>query len=313
MTRSPLRIVTRESPLAMWQANHVREGLLRLYPDLEVTLIGVKTEADQFQERTLLSMGGKGAFVKELEAALLSGRADLAVHSMKDVTVEIPPDLELPVILKRDDPGDAFVSNDYARIDDLPAGAGVGTSSPRRRCQLKHYRPDLQISDIRGNVGTRLKKLDEGQYDALILAVAGLERLELQHRITARIPATQLLPAIGQGALGVEIRKGDANVLSLLKALDDAETHACVTAERAVSRRLDCGCLAPLAGYAVIEGGQLYLSALIGRPDGSGVIRGEIDGSVQEAETLGDKLGLDLLNRGAGDILREIREHEQQP
>lgn len=312
MIKSLLRIVTRESPLAMWQANHVREGLLRLYPELEVELIGVKTEADQFQERTLLSMGGKGAFVKELEAALLSGRADLAVHSMKDVTVEIPPELALPVILKRDDPGDAFVSNQYASIDDLPAGANVGTSSPRRRCQLKHYRPDLQAGDIRGNVGTRLRKLDEGQYDALILANAGLERLELQHRITARIPASQLLPAIGQGALGVEMRKDDSEVLSLLKELDDAETHACVAAERAVSRRLDCGCLAPLAGYAVIEGGQLHLSALIGQSDGTGVIRGEISGAVQEAEVLGDKLGRDLLDRGAGDILREIREYEQR-
>ena len=249
MSLSRLRIVTRESPLAMWQANHVRDSLMLFHPDLEVELIGVKTQADRFLDRTLTSMGGKGAFVKELEEVLLAGGADLAVHSMKDVTVDLPDGLDLPIILRRDNPGDAFVSNHYASLDALPAGANVGTSSPRRRCQIKHHRPDLQVSDIRGNVGTRLRKLDDGEYHALILATSGMERLGLQHRITARLPTTQLLPAIGQGAMGVEIRKDDPRVLPLLRDLDHRETHACVAAERAVSRRLDCGCLAPLAGF----------------------------------------------------------------
>jgi hydroxymethylbilane synthase len=312
MPPSRLRIVTRESPLAMWQARHVRESLLLFHPDLEVELIGVKTEADQFLDRTLASMGGKGAFIKELEAVLLAGRADLAVHSMKDVTVELPEELELPVILKREAPGDAFVSNHYGSLDDLPVGAVVGTSSPRRRCQVKHYRPDLQVDDIRGNVGTRLKKLDQGRYHALILATAGLQRLQLEQRITRHLPATQILPAIGQGALGIEIRRGDTEVLSLLRELDDADSHACVAAERAVSRRLDCGCLAPLAGYAVIEQGELRLSALIGRPDGSRLMRAETRGRVAEAEALGDAVGRDLLEQGAGAILEEIRAHERQ-
>jgi hydroxymethylbilane synthase len=257
-------------------------------------------------------MGGKGAFIKELEAVLLAGRADLAVHSMKDVTVELPEELELPVILKREAPGDAFVSNHYGSLDDLPVGAVVGTSSPRRRCQVKHYRPDLQVDDIRGNVGTRLKKLDQGRYHALILATAGLQRLQLEQRITRHLPATQILPAIGQGALGIEIRRGDTEVLSLLRELDDADSHACVAAERAVSRRLDCGCLAPLAGYAVIEQGELRLSALIGRPDGSRLMRAETRGRVAEAEALGDAVGRDLLEQGAGAILEEIRAHERQ-
>ncbi len=196
--------------------------------------------------------------------------------------------------------------------DDLHAGSTIGTSSPRRRCQVKHYRPDLRVSDIRGNVGTRLRKLDDGQYDALILAVAGLERLQLDHRITSRIPAQQLLPAIGQGALGVEIRKDDSEVLELVRPLDHAVSHTCVAAERAVSRRLDCGCLAPLAGHAVIEEGQLHLSASIGRPDGSDLIRAETAGPPDRAEALGDALGRELLERGADDILRDLREHEQQ-
>lgn len=312
MSMSRLRIVTRESPLAMWQAQHVRDCLLKFHPGLEVELIGVKTEADQFLNRTLESMGGKGAFVKELEAVLLAGRADLAVHSMKDVTVDIPDGLALPIILKRDDPGDAFVSNHYASLDDLPAGAVVGTSSPRRRCQIKHHRPDLELRDIRGNVGTRLRKLDDGEYHALVLATAGLERLALQHRITTRLAAKQLLPAIGQGALGVEIRSDDAEVLDLLRDLDHDETHACVMAERAVSRRLDCGCLAPLGGHAVIEDGQMHLAAMLGWPDGSDLIRGEIRGAPAEAEELGDRLGRDLLERGAGEILASIRADERQ-
>ncbi|MEJ2760205.1 MAG: hydroxymethylbilane synthase [Gammaproteobacteria bacterium] len=310
MPESPLRIVTRRSPLALWQANHVHEKLRSLHPELAVEVIGVSTEADRFQNKSLASMGGKGAFIKELEQALLSGRADLAVHSMKDVTVEMPEDLALPVILRREDPGDAFVSNHYASLEELPAGARVGTSSLRRRCQIMHARQDLEVCDIRGNVGTRLRKLDEGSYDALVLAASGLHRLALGARITARLDTEQLLPAIGQGALGIETRHGDADVLSLLKALDDEETHICVSAERAVSRRLNGGCLAPVAGFAELRGDRVHIAALVGRPDGTELIRDTISGPADEAEALGAELGERLLQQGADRILRDIMGHD---
>jgi len=306
MSKTALRIVTRESPLALWQAHHVRDSLGALHPDLAVEVIGVKTEADRFQNRTLASMGGKGAFIKELEQALLAGEADLAVHSMKDVTIDMPADLDLPIILAREAPGDAFVSNAHASLEALPEGAVVGTSSLRRRCQLKHLRPDLTVSDIRGNVGTRLKKLDEGQYDALVLAVSGMLRLELEHRITARLDTEQLVPAIGQGALGIEIRRGDAGVLSLLAPLDDANTHLCVGAERAVSRRLNGGCLAPVAGYATLQGNAVHITALVGRPDGSEMIHDTTSGPAADAESLGEELGARLLERGADRILADV-------
>ena len=310
MPESPLRIVTRESPLALWQANHVRDRLRQLHPGLAVEVIGVSTEADRFLDRSLASMGGKGAFIKELEQALLSGRADLAVHSMKDVTVDMPEGLALPVILRREDPGDAFVSNHHASLAELPAGARVGTSSLRRRCQIMHARPDLDVRDIRGNVGTRLRKLDEGSYDALVLAASGLRRLALEARITARLDTEQLLPAIGQGALGLETRGGDADVLSLLQPLDDEETHVCVSAERAVSRRLNGGCLAPVAGFAELRGERLHITALVGRPDGTELIRDAVSGTAAGAEDLGAELGERLLQRGADRILRDIMGHD---
>lgn len=310
MPESPLRIVTRKSPLALWQANHVHERLRRLHPGLAVEVIGVSTEADRFQDRALASMGGKGAFIKELEQALLSERADLAVHSMKDVTVEMPEELALPVILRREDPGDAFVSNHYATLEDLPAGARVGTSSLRRRCQIMHARADLDVCDIRGNVGTRLRKLDEGSYDALVLAASGLRRLALEARITVRLETEQLLPAIGQGALGIETRRGDADVQSLLRPLDDEETHICVSAERAVSRRLNGGCLAPVAGFAELRGDEVHIIALVGRPDGTELIRDAVSGPAVEAEALGVALAESLLQRGADRILRDIMGHD---
>lgn len=306
MTKSRLRIVTRESPLALWQANHVRDRLLDLHAGLVVEVIGVRTEADRFQNKSLASMGGKGAFVKELEDALLSGRGDIAVHSMKDVTVDMPEELELPVILKRGNPGDALVSNRYDSLEALPDGANVGTSSLRRRCQIKHARPDLNVRDIRGNVGTRLRKLDEGQYDALVLATSGLTRLQLEDRIRSHLVPEQLLPAIGQGALGIETRRSDAEVLSLLAGLNDEETRVCVSAERAVSRRLNGGCLAPVAGYATMQDGQVHITALVGRPDGTELVRETISGPVDQAEGLGEELGRRLLARGADRILEEI-------
>jgi hydroxymethylbilane synthase len=306
MTKSRLRIVTRKSPLALWQANHVRDRLLDLHAGLVVEVIGVRTEADRFQNKSLASMGGKGAFVKELEDALLSGRGDIAVHSMKDVTVDMPEELELPVILKRGNPGDALVSNRYDSLEALPDGANVGTSSLRRRCQIKHARPDLNVRDIRGNVGTRLRKLDEGQYDALVLATSGLTRLQLEDRIRSRLVPEQLLPAIGQGALGIETRRNDSEVLSLLAGLNDEETRVCVSAERAVSRRLNGGCLAPVAGYATMQDGQVYITALVGRPDGTELVRETISGPVDQAEGLGEELGRRLLAQGADRILEEI-------
>ena len=307
-----LRIATRRSDLAMWQARHVESLLCRAYPDLEVSLVPLSTRGDRIQDRPLQAVGGKGLFIKELERALLEDGADLAVHSMKDVPAELPEPLHLPIILERGDARDAFVSARYADLGDLPPGARLGTSSLRRQCQMRSARPDLEVGHLRGNVNTRLRKLDDGDYHALVLATAGLERLELQHRLTARIPKRLLLPAIGQGALGIEIRSADPDVLSLLRPLDHKETHACVAAERAVSRRLDCGCLAPLGGYAVIGDGRLHLAAMIGWPDGGDLIRGEVSGPVQEAEALGDRLGRDLLDRGAGEILESIRADERQ-
>lgn len=312
MSKPRLRIVTRESPLALWQANHVRERLLALHDGLVVEVTGVKTEADRFQNRTLASMGGKGAFVKELEEALLSGRGDLAVHSMKDVTVDMPEELALPVMLRRDDPGDAFVSNHHDSLDALPDGANVGTSSLRRSCQIRHARPDLNVRDIRGNVGTRLRKLDEGQYDALVLATSGLTRLQLEDRIRSRLAPAQLLPAIGQGALGIETRRDDAEVLSLLAGLNDEETRICVSAERAMSRRLNGGCLAPVAGYATLQDDRLHITALVGRPDGTELVQDTISGPADQGEALGEELGRRLLAQGADRILGEIMNNDQR-
>lgn len=312
MSKSRLRIVTRKSPLALWQANHVRERLLALHDGLVVEVTGVRTEADRFQNKSLASMGGKGAFVKELEEALLSGRGDLAVHSMKDVTVDMPEELALPVMLRRGDPGDAFVSNHHGSLDALPGGANVGTSSLRRSCQIRHARPDLNVRDIRGNVGTRLRKLDEGQYDALVLATSGLTRLQLEDRIRSRLAPEQLLPAIGQGALGIETRRDDAEVLSLLAGLNDEETRICVSAERAVSRRLNGGCLAPVAGYATLQDDRLHITALVGRPDGTEMVRDTISGPAAQAETLGEELGRRLLAQGADRILGEIMNNDQR-
>ena len=306
MTLSVLRIISRESPLAMWQARHVREQLCARHPQLNVEIIGITTQADKFLDRSLASMGGKGMFVKELEQALLENHADLAVHSMKDVTIDLPEELDLPVILKREDVRDVFVSNDFSELGELPQGARVGTSSLRRRCQLKALRPDLDILDIRGNVGTRLRKLDEGEFDALILAAAGVKRLELLDRVRAYLPVEILMPAVGQGALGLEIRRGDEQVLSFLAALDDEETHICVAAERAFSKRLNGGCHAPVAAYAEVAGSEMSLFGLVGRLDGSELVQASVHGAMSEALQLGDTLGTELLDKGAAEILREL-------
>jgi hydroxymethylbilane synthase len=306
MAVSKIRIVTRESPLAMWQANFVQEALIALYPKTQVDILGITTEADRLLESSLESLGGKGAFVKELEQALLNNRADIAVHSMKDVTISLPAELCVPVVLEREDPRDVMVSNRYSSFTDLPKGARVGTSSLRRKCQLMARRPDLKITDMRGNVGTRLQKLDEDQFDAVILAAAGLKRLGLVSRITEFFSTQSLVPAISQGALGIEIRTDNQDVLAMIEPLNHQTTQLCVNAERAINRRLGGDCHVPIGGHAEISGAQLTLNALVGRLDGSEIIQSSYSGSAGDAESIGDKLGQELLDRGAGEILQAL-------
>jgi len=306
MTIQTLRIATRKSPLAVWQAEHVRDRLQAAHPGLRVELVRMTTQGDKILDSPLAKIGGKGLFVKELEEGLLSGHADLAVHSMKDVPVELPQGLHLAVICEREDARDAFVSGRYRHLWELPQGARVGTSSLRRQCQLKERRPDLQVISLRGNVNTRLAKLDSGEFDAVILAAAGLLRLGFKNRITSYLQPEESLPAIGQGAVGVECRRDDPAVNALLRILDHADTHIRVSAERAMNHRLHGGCQVPIAGHAVLEGDGLYLRGLVGEPDGTRVIRGEIRGPRSEAVRLGAALADELLSRGAAEILRAV-------
>ena len=306
MEKNLIRIATRKSPLALWQAEHVRSRLQQAHPGLEVELLTMSTQGDKILDTPLAKIGGKGLFVKELEQSMLDGRADIAVHSMKDVPVELPPGLHLAVVLEREEPRDAFVSRHYHRFADLPRGARVGTSSLRRRAQIQKQRPDLAILDLRGNVGTRLKKLDEGQFDAVILASAGLIRLGLAERISEMLDISICLPAIGQGAVGVECRADDAELNALLQALNDDKTRICVTAERALNKRLEGGCQVPIAGHAILEGQSLMLRGLVGRLDGSEIISGERNGSPGDAGAIGEALANDLLSRGAAEILKEV-------
>ncbi|MBT2969200.1 MAG: hydroxymethylbilane synthase [Candidatus Thiodiazotropha sp. (ex Ctena orbiculata)] len=301
-----LTIATRKSPLAMWQAEHVAAALKKAHPDLQVELLGMTTQGDKILDTPLAKIGGKGLFIKELEQGLMSKEADIAVHSMKDVPVDLPQGLHLPVIMQREDPRDAFVSNRYRHIDELPQGACVGTSSLRRQCQLAEIRPDLVIKSLRGNVNTRLRKLDEGEYDAIILAAAGLKRLGFEARITALIGPEQSLPAIGQGAVGIECRVDDQRINELIAPLHHAHTAYCVRAERAMNQRLNGGCQVPIAGYAMLESGNLWLRGLVGEPDGSRIIRGEVEGTVQEADAMGEGLAERLLEWGADDILKAL-------
>ncbi len=311
MSDSILRIATRKSPLALWQAEHVRERLLAAHPGLQVELVRMSTQGDKILDAPLAKVGGKGLFVKELEQSLLEGESDIAVHSMKDVPVEFPDGLHLPVICRREDPRDAFVSNTYARFDDLPQGARVGTSSLRRQTILHERRPDLAIATLRGNVNTRLKKLDDGAYDAIILAAAGLLRLGFSARITEYLAPEISLPAIGQGAIGIECRSEDARIHGLISVLHDTETYICVHAERAMNQQLQGGCQVPIAGYAELNGGILTLRGLVGRPDGSEVVRGTISGDAHEAANLGVRLADDLLRRGARAILKDVYADER--
>jgi len=306
MSNQTLRIATRKSPLALWQAEYVRDRLLAAHPGLRVELVKMSTQGDKILDSPLAKIGGKGLFVKELEDGLLSGRADIAVHSMKDVPVELPPGLHLPVICEREDPRDAFVSNLYPTLDALPPGARVGTSSLRRQCQITARRPDLQILTLRGNVNSRLAKLDAGDFDAVILAAAGLLRLGFAARITAYLDTTLSLPAIGQGAVGIECRADDPETNKLISVLDDPDTHTRVSAERAMNHRLEGGCQVPIGGHAVLDGDTLHLRGLVGAPDGSRVIRGEVSGPRVDAEKLGVALADELLGKGAASILQAV-------
>jgi hydroxymethylbilane synthase len=304
-----VRIATRKSPLALWQAEFVRDSLLALNPGLKVELVKMVTQGDKILDTPLAKVGGKGLFVKELEQGMQRGDADIAVHSMKDVPVEFPDGLHLAVICAREDPRDAFVSNTYKDIEDLPQGARVGTSSLRRTCQIRAWRPDLEIVDLRGNVNTRLRKLDEGDYDAIILACAGLKRLGFEARIVTHLDPAFSLPAIGQGAVGIECRSDDPFINDLIAPLNHAATATRVLAERAMNNRLEGGCQVPIGGYAELDGGTLLLRGLVGRPDGSEMVRGEIAGRAEEAEFLGTTLADDLLSRGAREILQEVYSH----
>ncbi|QFU77119.1 hydroxymethylbilane synthase [Halioglobus maricola] len=301
-----LTIATRESPLALWQAEYVRSALEEAHPGLEVELLGMTSRGDQLLDVPLAKVGGKGLFVKELETALLDGSADIAVHSMKDVPMEFPDGLALGVICEREDPTDAFVSNSYPSLDALPAGSVVGTSSLRRECQLRAQRPDLEVKFLRGNVNTRLRKLDDGEYDAIILASAGLIRLGFGERIAATISVEDSLPAGGQGAVGIELRTDDSDTLELLQAVHHEPTARRVIAERAVNRALQGGCQVPIACYADYRDGELWLRGLVGRPDGSEILRAEAQAPAAEADALGQAVAQDLLGQGAGEILAEV-------
>ncbi|WP_346838496.1 hydroxymethylbilane synthase [Microbulbifer sp. SAOS-129_SWC] len=305
MPISRLRIATRESALALWQANYVKDRLQQLHPDATIELLPLTSRGDQLLDIPLAKVGGKGLFVKELERAMLNGEADIAVHSMKDVPMEFPDGLHLPVICEREDPRDAFVSNHYADLDALPAGAVVGTSSLRRQCQLLARRPDLEVKFLRGNVNTRLAKLDAGDFDAIVLAAAGLLRLEMRARIRTFLAPEISLPAGGQGAVGIECRR-DAELEALLQPLHCDATAARLAAERAVVKRLNGSCQVPIGCYAELQGEQLWLRGLVGSPDGATMVRGERRGPAADGEAMGIALAEELLSAGADKILAAI-------
>lgn len=301
-----LRIGTRKSPLALWQAEHVRTRLRALHPGLNVELVTMTTEGDKILDTPLAKVGGKGLFIKELEQALIEGRADIAVHSLKDVTVTLPDGLHIPVIGEREDPRDAFVSTRYATLDAMPAGSRIGTSSLRRQCQLRALFPRLEVVTLRGNVNSRLTKLERGEFDAILLATAGLKRLGFESRIRAILPPELLLPAVGQGAIAIECRAGDRAVEQLIAPLHHGPTATCVAAERALNARLEGGCQVPIAAFAELAGDTLHLRALVGEPDGSRVIHGDIEGDAERAVDLGTDLADELLSRGARVILDKV-------
>ncbi len=306
MAEKIIRIATRKSPLALWQAEHVAERLERAFPGLKTELVKMTTRGDKILDAPLAKVGGKGLFVKELEQGMLEGTADVAVHSMKDVPVEFPEGLHLAAILTREDPTDAFVSNRYASLEELPADARIGTSSLRRQCQIKERYPGAEILSLRGNVNTRLARLDAGEFDAIILASAGLKRLGMAGRITECLDPGISLPAIGQGAIGIECRSDDAEVNEMLSALHDHDTSICVSAERAMNARLNGGCQVPIAGFAQLQGNQLVMRGLVGSPDGTVIFRAAQSGTPDQAESIGRSIAEDLLACGADKILQAL-------
>lgn len=306
MTQRILRIATRKSALAMWQAEYVQDLLRTHHPELTVELVPMTTQGDRILDAPLAKVGGKGLFIKELEIAMQEGRADIAVHSMKDVPVELPEGFGLHAICEREDPRDAFVSHQYASLNELPDGAVVGTSSLRRQCQIKALRPDLVIKDLRGNINTRLSKLDDGEYDAIILASAGLIRLKMQERIRSYLPAEVSLPAVGQGAVGIECRDDDAELIALLAPLNHSETEIRVKAERAMNARLQGGCQVPIGSFAELHGDEIYLRGLVGSSDGKTILRSEKKGLQSEAEKIGQQVAEELLSQGADKLLAEL-------
>ncbi len=306
LKKAPLRIATRQSALALWQAEHVAAQLRLLQPDRAVELLPLTTRGDEFLDQPLAQIGGKGLFLKELELAILNGRADIAVHSLKDVPMDMEPGFVLGAILERANPFDAFVSNQYNRLIELPAGARVGTSSLRRQAQLRAIRPDLELCDLRGNVNTRLAKLDEGQYDAIILACAGLERLGLYARIRSRLIAPDWLPAVGQGVIAIEQRADDVAVAELLKPLNDADTAHCAMAERAMNRQLHGSCQVPIGGFCVATETGLALAGLVGDVQTGRLVRAQAQGDAAQPEALGQRVAALLLEGGAGEMLQHF-------
>ena len=301
-----LRIATRKSPLALWQANEVGRLLKEFHPDLSIELVTMKTKGDKILDTPLAKVGGKGLFVKELEVGMLEGRADIAVHSMKDVPISFPDGLHLPVILERENPRDAFVSNNYASLDELPENAKIGTCSLRRQTQLREKMPNIEILDLRGSVNTRLQKLDDGNFDAIILASSGLMRLGFESRITQNIPTTKSLPAVGQGAIGIECREDDDYINNLIKPLNHHDTFLRVRAERAMNTRLNGGCQVPIAGFAELDGDQLVLRGLVGFPDGSALFRSKKTGMAADGEAIGIAVAEDILAQGGDEALKAV-------
>lgn len=303
MKKIPLRIVSRKSPLALWQAEFVKAQLLQHHPNLDITILGISTEGDGLLNIPLTKIGGKGLFVKELEEHLLSFQADIAVHSLKDMPSQLPLGLEIAAILKREDPRDAFVSTQFADIKDLPANARVGSSSLRRQSQFLALHPESRIEMLRGNVDTRVQKLDRGEFDAILLAVAGLKRLGLEHRITETFSPDVMLPAIGQGALGIECRMDDEVSKNLIASLNDYSTSQCVSAERQMNALLDGGCQLPVAGLATLSAGILTLTGLVASPDGQVILKSTAFGDLENPLSLGQSVAENLLAKGAQKIL----------
>ncbi|MEA5444989.1 hydroxymethylbilane synthase [Gammaproteobacteria bacterium AB-CW1] len=303
-----LRIATRRSKLALWQAQFAADQLSRARPGLAVELVPLSTRGDEFQSAPLSEIGGKGLFIKELERAILAGEADIAVHSMKDLPAHLPDGLRVPAVLARHDPRDAFISHQYASPADMPAGSVLGTSSLRRQCLMKQQYPQLTVRFLRGNVQTRLAKLDAGEYDAIILAASGLDRMDLNERIRRRLSPEESLPSVGQGTIGIECREDDHEIIELLQAVNDAETWTRTSAERAMNATLEGSCSVPIAGYAELDGQALRIRGMVGWPDGSQVVRAERQGDASEATALGDAVGREILAAGGREILKRLAE-----